>query len=196
MDRVTAFTDAAVAIALTLLALPLVDVAREDAGMSLAALWRYHSGDVFAFLLSFFVVATAWRVHRRIFNQLHRLDEPLLFLNLLWLLGVVFLPVPTAVLTFETGAENGPSVLYLANLLYVSLASLALGVWTSTHPALVRPGSLPHEGLWRGVGAAGTLAVATGLAVAVGSWALLLLAAMPLMRGLAHRLQHGRWRFG
>jgi uncharacterized membrane protein len=121
LNRVTAFTDAAVAIALTLLVLPLVDVAQKAADTSVTALLREHDHDVLAFVLSFFVVMAFWRGHRRMLEPVARLDETLLTLNVLWLLGVVFLPVPTAVLTFEAEGENAATMLYLSNLLFVAL---------------------------------------------------------------------------
>jgi len=140
LARVTAFTDAAVAIALTLLVLPLVGVAHEAADTPITALLHRHRDDLAAMLLSFFAVALFWRGHRQLFERLERIDEVLLVLNICWLLGVVFLPVPTAVLTFESERNLDAALLYLGNLLYLSLLGLALGIWIHFHPRLLRPG--------------------------------------------------------
>lgn len=180
-ERVTAFTDAAVAIALTLLVLPLVDVARESAGIPWPELWREHSGDVLAFVISFFVIALFWRAHRRIFESIDRVDEPLLTLNTLWLLGVVFLPVPTAVLTFEDDTASAPAVFYLGTLFYVSVMSTALNGWVATHPRLHRPGGQTAGFVSQGATAAATIGVAAVLAVPLGNLALVLLLALPLV---------------
>jgi uncharacterized membrane protein len=190
LERVTAFTDAAVAIALTLLVLPLVDVAHEGSRTPLDELWREHVGDVLAFLLSFFVVARFWRAHRRIFETMDRVDDGLLTLNTLWLLGVVFLPVPTAVLTFEGDASHAVVVLYTANLCFVSVLGTSLSWWVATHPALQRHGLTPvvTGHLRQGAVMAVSFAVVTGLAVLFGSWALLVLVALPLVSGVAHRV--------
>src|SRR3954453_10503898 len=98
MERVTAFTDGVLAIALTLLVLPLVDISREVTETGLAGLLADHLSDFLAFLISFFVILQMWRVHRQIFEAADSCDEGLLTLNGCWLLGVVFLPVPTALL--------------------------------------------------------------------------------------------------
>lgn len=189
LERVTAFTDAAVAIALTLLALPLVDVAHDGAQVPLATLWREHADDVIAFVLSFLVISLFWRAHRRIFETADRIDEGLLSLNTVWLLGVVFLPVPTAVLTFGDDASSSAAVLYLANLCFVSLLNLALSAWVATHPALQRHqlGPTLRNHVRLGVTATLLTAAATGLAVPWGSGALLLLAALPLAQRMVGR---------
>jgi hypothetical protein len=64
-DRLLTFVDAIVAIAITLLVLPLVELAPElgDDG-SVADLLRDHSDELWAFALSFYVIAP--RAHRRL----------------------------------------------------------------------------------------------------------------------------------
>lgn len=190
-ERVTAFTDAAVAIALTLLVLPLVDAARAGAETPWPELWDDHAGDVLAFVISFFVIGLFWRAHRRIFETLDGIDEPLLTLNSLWLLGVVFLPVPTAVLTFQDETASAPTVLYLSNLFYVSAMSTALSFWAATHPALRRPGRegvSPRGDVSQGVVTAFTIGLTAVLAVPLGSAALLLLALLPLVGRITQRV--------
>lgn len=188
LDRVTAFTDAAVAIALTLLVLPLVDIAHGGSG-PVSALLREHDDDVLAFLLSFFVVMAFWRGHRRLFEPLVRLDETLLSLNVLWLLGVVFLPVPTAVLTFEGDSQRAATVLYLSNLLFVALMGVGMVGWISRHPALLDPERAatmrPH--LRRSAILCGMIGVVTLLAVPLGPAALPLLAALPVGQAIGRR---------
>lgn len=190
LDRVTAFTDAAVAIALTLLVLPLVDVAHASAAASVPALLGAHLTDFLAFVLSFFVVATFWRAHRRLFDQLAAVDEGLLTLNMLWLLGVVFLPVPTAVLTFE-GDAHGATLLYLGNLFAVTLCGLALGGWVHRRPGLQRTDvatAVPAH-VRRGLVVSVTLAVVGALALLLGPYALWGLLALPVLQAVA-----ARWR--
>jgi TMEM175 potassium channel family protein len=194
VNRVTAFTDGAVAIALTLLVLPLVDVAHEAAETSVTALIGEHVSDVIAFVLSFFVVNAFWRIHRRLISPVIRFDETLLSLNVLWLLGVVFLPVPTAVLTFEGGSQNAAAVLYMSNLLYVALMGLGLSAWLFLHPGLLdveSPASL-RRGLYRGVAVCGVMAVVTLLAMPLGTSALMLLATLPAGRAVAQRFERRR----
>lgn len=68
------FTDAVVAIAMTLLILPLMESVGEasDAGDS-AAEWLYaHDGQLLAFVLSFVIVAMFWRANHRLFEHIER----------------------------------------------------------------------------------------------------------------------------
>jgi uncharacterized membrane protein len=191
VDRVTAFTDAAIAIALTLLALPLVGVAHDAAGTPLGTILNAHWDDLLAFLISFFVVATYWRTHRRLFDQVGSLDETLLTLNICWLLGVVFLPVPTALLTFESETGVGTAVLYLGNLLLVSSLGLAMAVWIRSHPARQLPGTaaaIRSHVRWSAIICA-SLAVITALAYPLGSNVFFVLTAMPVARLLALRIR-------
>lgn len=99
-DRMVAFTDAAVAIALTLLVLPLVDLVPDAAhsGESGSALVRHNLAAIGSFLLSFVVIARFWASHHRLFGYRHRLTRTLVVLNLLWVLTIAVLPFPTEML--------------------------------------------------------------------------------------------------
>jgi uncharacterized membrane protein len=145
LERVTAFTDAAVAIALTLLVLPLVDIATDAAtGESVLSELSRHRGDLLGFAVSFLVIAQFWNGHRRLFETLDVYDERLLFINTLWLLFVVFLPYPTARLFVESEIRRDGAVLYLGTLLMISLLGLAMTWYVARHPAL-RRADLPPE---------------------------------------------------
>jgi hypothetical protein len=64
LDRFVTFIDAVVAIAITLLVLPLVDLARTSANPTdLGDLLSPHGGLIFSFLLSFTVIARLWLGH-------------------------------------------------------------------------------------------------------------------------------------
>jgi uncharacterized membrane protein len=138
LERITAFTDAAVAIALTLLVLPLVDEA--DADVPLVDEFRANSGDLVGFAVSFLVIAQFWGGHRRLYEQLDDYDEGLLAINTFWLLTVVFLPYPTARLFVESHLERDSAVFYLASMLAISLLAFFQAWYVARHQHLVRPG--------------------------------------------------------
>ncbi|HEY8471909.1 MAG TPA: TMEM175 family protein [Natronosporangium sp.] len=191
LDRVTAFTDAAVAIGLTLLVLPLVDLAHGGEEGPIRALLREHTDDLIAFLLSFFVIMAFWRGHRRLYERLGRVDETLLSLNTLWLLGIVFLPVPTAVLTFEGDSQRAAALLYLMNLLFVALMNAGMVGWIALHPGLLDPqhaGRPMRHHVRRGLILCGMIGVVTLLAIPLGPTALILLAALPIGQVIGERL--------
>ena len=97
-DRLTLFSDAVVAIAITLLA---IDLPVPEGG-TVPLFWesvRHNGGHYAAFLISFFAIAAAWRDHHDIFKYVRRVDSRLRMLNTLWLLMIVLNPFATNLLT-------------------------------------------------------------------------------------------------
>jgi len=102
--RVLALSDGVFAVAITLLvlAIQLPDLPPTRSLMtlntrllqSLLAL----GPTVLGYIISFLVVGANWRVHRHVFRHIKRYDTAFLTLNLLLLLSVSFLPLPTSVI--------------------------------------------------------------------------------------------------
>jgi uncharacterized membrane protein len=136
LDRIVLFTDAVVAIACTLLVLPLVDLATQDAGVPVGRLLSDHVGQFGAFALSFTVIARLWVAHHRLFERVGAYDSVVIWLTLIWLFTVAFLPFPTAILATQSG--HGASMLYVGTLLVSSVALASSDAWVSAHPALQR----------------------------------------------------------
>jgi hypothetical protein len=82
VDRVIAFSDGVVAIALTLLILPLTKIERGE-GATLRNVAVDNSGALFAFALSFALIANYWTIHKDIFRPLRRHNPRLVLLNML-----------------------------------------------------------------------------------------------------------------
>ncbi|MBO0770847.1 MAG: DUF1211 domain-containing protein [Actinobacteria bacterium] len=102
-ERLVFFSDAVVAIAITLLALNLP----LPRGATNAQVWqslRGHGDDYLAFLISFVVVGTHWRVHHSVFRYVARLGGQVGASNMIWLLMIVVTPFATRVLTGNGGA--------------------------------------------------------------------------------------------
>jgi len=97
LSRLIAFSDGVFAIAITLLVLS-IDVPNAVSASALPAAVFHQSSDVLSYVISFLVVGNFWVVHHRVFARLERCDARLLWLNLLFLLFIVFIPYPTAVL--------------------------------------------------------------------------------------------------
>ncbi|MCA2228560.1 TMEM175 family protein [Nonomuraea aurantiaca] len=97
-DRVIFFSDAVIAIALTLLALELP----VPEGRTESEIWHSFldllSPDYLIFVISFVVAARLWYSHQQFFRYVHRVDARLTVLNLSWLLMIVLLPFATRVL--------------------------------------------------------------------------------------------------
>jgi uncharacterized membrane protein len=104
-ERLIFFSDAVVAIAITLLALSLPDVG----GHSDLAVLRSmrHAADAYlSFLISFVVIAAHWRAHHRLYQSVVRLDSQLISINMVWLLMIIITPYATRVLSGGHGSEG------------------------------------------------------------------------------------------
>jgi uncharacterized membrane protein len=99
-DRLTLFSDAVVAIAITLLAIDLPVPTGDTAGALLSSV-RENGGHYAAFLISFVVIAAAWSGHHDIFGYTRRIDARLRQLNMIWLLMMVLTPFATRLLTTQ-----------------------------------------------------------------------------------------------
>ncbi len=176
LERILLFTDAVVAIAITLLVLPLVDLVPEIRGASVGTLLSDHGDQLGAFALSFVVIARLWLTQHRIFERVAVYDTTLVRLTLVWLFTVVFLPFPTELLA--TGNGDGASALYIGTLLASSLALGATGAWVDSHPDLQvadASGAESDESHWTTPVLFAAALVITVLIPSLGVWPLLLL---------------------
>jgi uncharacterized membrane protein len=96
-ERLTFFSDAVVAIAMTLLAIDLP----VPEGDTVSAFWtsvKHDDGHYAAFLISFAVIASAWTNHHDLFRYVTGTDPRTRFLNLCWLFTIVLNPFATKLL--------------------------------------------------------------------------------------------------
>jgi uncharacterized membrane protein len=124
VERLLTFVDAVVAIAITLLVLPLAEVGREVQDGDVARLLREHVDDIIGFLLSFVVIARLWLAQHRIVSCLVRQSAVVVRLLLLWTFTIVVLPFPTALIA-STSNNTLAKVLYIGTMA-LSSAVLAL----------------------------------------------------------------------
>ncbi len=139
IGRILALSDGVFAIAMTLLILEIAvpaTTADADLPKALLALWpRY-----LAYVLSFVVIARFWVAHHQAFRLIGRYDGVLVWLNLLLLMFVAFLPFPTAVLGEHNGTPAA-AVLYAAAVVLAGTASVAYWWYASGRGRLLRPGT-------------------------------------------------------
>jgi len=138
MGRILALSDGVFAIAITLLILEIAIPATRghtDLPKALLELWpRY-----LAYVLSFVVIARFWVTHHLAFRLIGRYDAVLMWLNLVLLMFVAFLPFPTAVLGEHNGSPAA-AVLYAAAVILAGTASAAYWWYASGPGRLLRPG--------------------------------------------------------
>lgn len=129
-DRLVAFSDAVVAIAITLLALDLP----VPTGTTMATFLHSVGNNTdryVAFLISFVVIAAAWRRYHAVFRYIERVDAQVRNYNVLWLLMIILNPFATRLLTTPGQDAAGPRTVqfgFYALLQVLSSAALLLTV--------------------------------------------------------------------
>ncbi len=145
LDRLVNFSDATVAIAITLLVLPLVDIAPEIEHRSLGEVLGDNLDTFLAFVISFVVIARLWMVHHRVFDLVVDYSYAIMWINMLWLASIIVLPFATNLVadSDDPNAGGGPGAdvdaLYVGTMLVASGAMVAMQVILVRRPALVRP---------------------------------------------------------
>jgi uncharacterized membrane protein len=116
--RLEMFSDGVFAIAITLLVLE-IPPPEDTHGLAhkLGELWPSYV----AYVVSFLLIGLVWANHHTMFEHIVRADRPLLFLNVLLLLDVAFLPFPTAVMAkaFQDGVDERVAVVFYGATLVV-----------------------------------------------------------------------------
>lgn len=135
LERVVFFSDAVFAIAMTLLIVELhvPTVPGDELGPALLELVPGY----FTFILSFAVIGLVWLSHHRKFRVIVRYTPALLRLNLLVLLFVASLPLPTAILG-EYGDTTLAVYVYAATICAIGLLMSAIWIY-AWHAGLVDP---------------------------------------------------------
>ena len=134
LERLLFLTDGVYAIALTLLVVELLSIPREAEhlhGHALLGILLQSWPKALGFLTSFTVISVFWSIHHRIFQFLRRFDGRLLWLQLLQLLCIAFIPLPTALIG-EHVTDPVAQQFYFGSLLVTGLVMWALWWYMSS----------------------------------------------------------------
>lgn len=197
MDRIIFFSDAVFAIAMTLLVIELrvPEAAPHALGAALVELLPGY----LAFMLSFVVIAIVWMSHHRKLGVVVRYDQNLIRLNLLLLLFVASIPLPTGILA-AYGGDNLSVFVYAGTICAVGFTMT--GIWMyAWHRGLIAPQirpelfryvlvkSLPIPGIFL---LSIPVALLAGATIAEFSWVLAVPASLIITRIYGSRLDpHG-----
>lgn len=146
-DRLVAFTDAVMAVAITLLVLDL----KLPAGVTEAELpgvLAASSHQLWCYVLSFLVIGLLWMAHHNQFSFIARVDGVMMWLNLLFLLMIGLIPFVTSVMSEH--ATPPPTMLYAAVLFSTSVLLGAIWGYARRDPVLMEadvPASERRQGL-------------------------------------------------
>jgi len=138
-SRLEAFSDGVFAIAITLLVLEIgVPHVAGDESLTHALLHLWPS--YFGYAVSFITIGVMWINHHEMFKDIERTDHTLSALNLVLLLGIAFLPFPTAVVAqyMTNDAHRLEATLtYSLTFTMIALAFIALWLYAIRHPDLL-----------------------------------------------------------
>src|ERR1700716_3602291 len=126
--RIEAFSDAVIAVAITLLALDL-HVPEPGGSASLAHRLGEQWPNYAAYVVSFLTIGIIWINHHALLQRLVGVDHAILMLNLLLLLTIGVLPFSTALMAEYLNASHGENlaaVIYGGSFLLMSLAVFAM----------------------------------------------------------------------
>gem|GEM_PF-628922 len=137
-ERLLFFSDAVLAIAITLLAieLKLPETAVVHDSGELGRHLMEMGGKFLSFFISFTVIGLYWLSHHRLFAYIRRYDATLLWLNLLFLLGITFLPFATGLLGSHIGFFL-TRTLYAVTVAFIGLAQTLIWVYATRKHRLV-----------------------------------------------------------
>lgn len=132
-SRLEAFSDGVFAIVITLLILDIrfPEVPYKDFAENLVLLLP----RILAYVMSFIIIGLYWVTHHNSMHAMKKTDRGFLWLNILLLLCVSFIPFPTSLLG-RYPFQAGPIVFYGATLIACNLVGYIMLVYVHYHPHL------------------------------------------------------------
>jgi TMEM175 potassium channel family protein len=163
LERMILFSDAVFAIAITLLVIEIKipelphQEEREKLHFVLTDNWLLHQlayliPKFVGFLISFLIIGQYWMVHHRMFGYIISFNTRLIWLNLLFLLGIALMPFSTGFYS-EYAAQPvvTPVIFYTCNIAMLGILNFSmwqylrkpeLGLTENLSPQLARYSSL------------------------------------------------------
>jgi len=148
--RIEAFSDGVFAIAITLLIIEIgvPHLEGEPPGTTLPEALLRLWPSFLAYVISFLQIGVIWANHHNRFRFIERSDHVLLFLNILFLMCVAFIPFPTALLAEYldgTAAERETAgVIYAGTLAVTAVFFTVLWLYAAVNRRLVNRNLEPH----------------------------------------------------
>jgi len=133
--RVLTLSDGVFAIAMTLLVLEL-RVPERTVTVRPVDVLREIRPSFIAFLISFFVIASAWANHRDLFEVIRLTDRNLVWLNLVYLLPLTMIPFGAALLS-RYGSDRVSLTIYGGLLLAIAVMRLVIWLYATSRPHLL-----------------------------------------------------------
>lgn len=179
IERLVFFSDAVIAIAITLLAISIslpANVTPESLPRDILNLIPQFG----IYALSFLIVGNYWVIHHRVFRNIKRYDTPLIWINTVFLLCVAFLPVPSRIFGLYP-TEAAAIIFFDVCLIITGLVQYGIWWYATDHHRLIDPNFSPALIRWGKVRslippAVQVLSIALAFfspILAIASWALI-----------------------
>ena len=138
--RLETFSDGVFAIAITLLVL-LFDVPELSEGQSLGHVLAHQWPQYASYAVSFVTIGIIWVNHHTLFRHIARVDRVFLFINVLFLMCVAFIPYPTSVISryVRTDEASAAAVMYGLSLTATAICFNALWQYAARSFRLLAP---------------------------------------------------------
>jgi uncharacterized membrane protein len=138
LERIVFFSDAVMAIAITLLAVDVKvpEIAATMAAAELPARLAELSPRIMSFVISFVVIGIYWMSHHRYFSFIKRFDGGLMVLNLMFLMFIAAMPFVASLLGQYPSLPVGV-VAYAADVAAIGISLSALWWYASRSHRLV-----------------------------------------------------------
>jgi uncharacterized membrane protein len=193
LHRLVSFSDAVVAIAITLLILPLVDAASSIGSTGLGQFLDDNWDRLLAFSLSFAVIGSFWWAQHQMFEGVKRYNVVMVWGMFLWMFGIVFLPFPTELLGSAKQNDAGNHGIYVGTMLVTAIGALvqqwSIVRWPESQTEAQGKSVVDHAFVLVVLMATAFVLVVT--VPAIGLWPLLLLVvSRPVESLLARRRTH------
>jgi uncharacterized membrane protein len=146
--RLETFADGVFAIAITLLVLEIHIPSESE------PVWdtlRHQGPSFLAYITSFLTIGTMWANHHRIFTVIRGTTYGFLFVNILLLMPIAFLPYPTAVFAQhfnDAGGRFAATMLYAGTMALISVLYGVLWGYAASH-GLVAPEAFTSRAMRR-----------------------------------------------
>jgi uncharacterized membrane protein len=190
-DRLVNFTDAVVAIAATLLILPVVDAAAQLGSRDAEEFLARVGPELMMFAISCAIIANFWLEHHRLFRLIDKFDTFLIFFNFVWLFGIVLMPVPTALIVDGNSDDVVAVAFYIGTMVAISLMHFLMCNHVRRHPEFER-GASTTTNRWLGSLVSTcllVLALIAGLVIPqVGLWGLGVMFFIPVTVRIIRRI--------
>jgi uncharacterized membrane protein len=135
-SRLEAFSDGVFAIVITLLILDIrfPEVEYSQFKETLVSLLP----RILAYVMSFIIIGLYWVVHHNSMHAMKKIDRGFLWLNILLLLCMSFIPFPTSLLG-RYPFQAGPIIFYGATLILCNIVGYIMLVYVHYRPHLAVP---------------------------------------------------------